>query len=380
MKILVNGFGISDSGGVNVLEKLLRECIKTGRGNEFIFMLNPSHNIDALIEVYKPYDIFTFKVIKFKNYLHRLYYENRIFKTLVSQYKIDLVYNFTGSKQFFLSCPQLVKMHNLLWYSKKLDSCYKEDSNFILWIQQVYLKRMVFRFMLNKSKYIEIQSRHVENCLSDFIKTKDKQIFIKSDIDVTDEAFRAPKKYDFSKKIKFLYIVGPHFDYTHKNFKDFTKCMLELSKSSIDFEINITLQKQQLKESKLWDDLLNSRTNFHGYIDDPLKFEALFCDNTILISTSVIETIGLHVVEGIKNGVVAITPNEAYAEMVYGEEHYGYDLFNVDSLFKSIVDIISHSNNISDTIIAQQKYLKENEMKKFKNIVEVFREVLNVQK
>jgi hypothetical protein len=46
----------------------------------------------------------------------------------------------------------------------------------------------------------------------------------------------------------------------------------------------------------------------------------LFCDNTILISTSIIETLGLHVIEGIKNGITTITPDESYANIVYGSE------------------------------------------------------------
>ena len=72
--------------------------------------------------------------------------------------------------------------------------------------------------MLNKSKYIEIQSKHVKKYLSDYINVKNKHIFIKSDVDVSAISFMKPKDYDFSKKLKFLYIVGPHFDYTHKIF------------------------------------------------------------------------------------------------------------------------------------------------------------------
>jgi hypothetical protein len=378
LKILVNGFGISDSGGVKVLEKLLRECVEAREDNQFVIMLTHSHLIEALVDKYQIYDMFSFKVCKFNNYIHRLYYENSTFRVLIAQYGIDLVYNFTASTQFFLDCPQLVKMHNLLWYSKKLDHCYKRDSHFILWIRQIVLKRVVFKFMLNKSKYIEIQSKHVEECISDYINIKNKHIFVKSDVDVTDNAFRAPRKYDFSKKLKFLYIVGPHFNYTHKNFLDFTNSMVELAKLNVDFEISITLQKHQLAGSKLWNELLNSRTDFHGYIDDPKKLEALFCDNTILISTSVIETLGLHVLEGIRNGVVTITPNEDYAEVVYGKKRYSYELFDVNSLCKTIAGVVRDVDIIADTIRAQQRYLRENEMSKFKNIVAVFREVLDV--
>ena len=232
--------------------------------------------------------------------------------------------------------------------------------------------------MLNRSKFIEIQSIHVQKYIADFVNIKDKYIFIKSDIDVSDGVFKAPKEYDFSKKIKFLFIVGPHFQYMHKNLLDFTNVMVTLLNSGVEFEIDITLDKNQLVKSGLWNELLNPYTNFHGYIGDIEKFKALFCDNTILISTSIIETIGLHVIEGIRYGVITITPNEDYAREVYGTNRYNYVLHDANSLLKTISNIVrSGSNDIKDTILAQQNYIKENEMNKSKNIIEVFAKVLN---
>jgi len=78
--------------------------------------------------------------------------------------------------------------------------------------------------------------------------------------------------------------------------------MLELNERGVDFEINITLTNVQLSNSKVWDLSLSSKTNFLGYINDQEKMTELFCDNIILISTSIIESLGLHVIEGIKNG------------------------------------------------------------------------------
>lgn len=380
MKVLVNGIGISDSGGVNVLEKLIKECLEVGGDNKFIFILTSSDIVDSLVIRYQSCKNFKFKVLKLKGYLHRIYYENLTFRSIIVQHHIDLVYNFTGSAQFFLECPQLVKMHNLLYYSKKLDRRYREKSNFILWVRQVFSKGLMFRFMLSRSKHIEIQSKHVKECLSNYINIDNKRIFIKSDIEVADDSFKKPKKYDFSNRIKFLYIVGPHFDYVHKNFLDFTECMTELSKSYIDFEINITLTRAQLRNSPLWNKSLDSKTNFYGYIKDPKEMSDLFCSNTMLISTSIIETIGLHVVEAIKNGVVTITPNEHYADDVYGEDRYSYELFDNESLLQTIMNVIQHESVISNRVLSQQDYLRTQEMGKFSNIIDVFNEVLNVQR
>ena len=217
-----------------------------------------------------------------------------------------------------------------------------------------------------------MQSGHVKNNLSDFIDINNKVFFVKSDIDVSKSTFKSPKKYDFSKRIKFLYIVGPHFEYVHKNFLDFTKAMLSLHRNGIDFEINITLSENQLNRSKIWDQSLNSVTNFFGYISDKSKLEDLFCDNTILISTSIIETLGLHVIEGIKNGVISIVPDETYSTEVYGKNIIKYELFNNDSLIKTIMDIIKNQVPPVLSILDIQEDIRNFEICKYDSVKEIF--------
>ena len=213
--------------------------------------------------------------------------------------------------------------------------------------------------------------------MSDFIDITNKTFFIKSDIDVNADKFIKPKIYDFNKKVKFLYIVGPHFEYIHKNFQDFTNMMLELQKQNIDFEINITLTKDQLEKSLLWDSKLNDKTNFLGYIskDEMSKY---FSDNTILISTSIIETLGLHVVEAIQNGIVPIVPNEEYSKSVYGDNILRYELFSIKSFINVLFSIIENKIDCNKYILQLQKDLKNNEKNKYQNIVDILEKVKNV--
>jgi hypothetical protein len=234
--------------------------------------------------------------------------------------------------------------------------------------------------MLNGSKHIEIQSSHVKSYLADFIDTREKAFYVKSDINISNDVFHTPKHYDFSNKIKFLYIVGPHFELIHKNLIDFTSAMLVMNDKDIDFEINITLTKERLNNSKIWDASLNSKTNFLGYITDQEKLTKLFCNNTILISTSIIETLGLHVIEGIKSGVITIAPDELYANSVYGENMFKYELFNKDSLVSVIMSVINYKESCGDKILSIQDDLRQSEINKFGSILDVFDEVLNVQK
>jgi len=372
-RILINTLGIQDSGGITVLKKALDDCISDNK-NQYIIVCNDNKNMNLLRT---KYDKFKFIVVPTKGFLYRLYYENIAFKSIIKENKIDLIYNFSGTSQIFIKVPQLIKIHNLLFYSKKLDQVYKNNGNFKLWLKQIYLKRLIFKYMASNSKYLEIQSAHVKEYMSDFIDIKNKTFFIKSDIDVSERNFIGPKKYDFIKNIKFLYIVGPHFEYTHKNFQDFTNMMIGLQKQNIDFEINITLTKEQLSNSTLWNNKLNNNTNFLGYICKD-EMSQYFSNNTILISTSIIETLGLHVIEAIQNGIIPIVPSEKYSNSVYSDNILTYDLFDIKSFLNLLLSIIGNKIDCPQYILQLQKDLKNSEKNKYQNIVDILEKVKNV--
>jgi hypothetical protein len=372
--ILINCIGIKDSGGITVLEKLLNEIKDSGY--YYLIICNQNQNIENLVKRFTNYKNLEFKVIPSKGFLNRIYYENIIFRKIIKEKNIDLVYNFSGTSQYFLPKIQLTKVHNLLFYSKRLDFFYFKNKKHLDWLKQVFLKRIVFHSMLQQTKYIEIQSNHVKENISDFIDISNKNFFIKSDIEVNLDIFESPRQYDFTKKIRYLYIVGPHFSHLHKNFKDFVDIMKLLDKQKSSFEIVITLSKEQLHSSEFWDQSLDKKTFFLGYISkDEIKKQ--FQDNTILISTSIIETLGLHVIESIQQGVLVIVPNEKYSLDVYGNDILTYNLFNIESLYNIIQNIYLQDNNyIKDIILRNQKYLIDNEKTKYKNIENIFNKIL----
>lgn len=372
--ILINSLGIKDAGGITVLEKLFNE-IKDTHYN-FLIIYNQNENIDKLYKEYRNIKNFEFLKIPSRKFLYRLYFENIVFRELIKKHGIFLVYNFSGSGQFFANIPQITKVHNLLFYSKKIDDVYFEKKEYLKWLKQIFLKRIVFHSMIRQTTYIEVQSNHVKEYMSDFIDISKKQFFIKSDIEVKEELFQIPKEYDFSKKLRFLYIVGPHFEYLHKNFEDFVNAMLLMKSENINLDIIVTLTNEQLHKSSLWDRSLDNKTTFLGYISKE-KLLKEFQDNTILISTSVIETLGLHVVESFQNGILTITPHEKYSLDVYGNNILTYELFDNQSLVKTIKNITSlKSNQIKDIIIKNQQYLIQNENTKYQNIVNIFDQIL----
>ena len=375
--VLLNALGIQDSGGLKVLKKVLSDCLLNTQ-EKYLIVCNNNKEINFLFSKYKDTKHFKFHFLKSKSFLFRLYYENVKFHKIVTENNVNLIYNFSGTSQPFLNVKQLIKIQNLLFYTKKIDIVYKQKGKFLLWLKQIYLKRFIFNFMSNHSTYIEVQSSHVKEYMSDFINIENKTFFVKSDIELKEDQFLDPKQYDFTKTIKFLYIVGPHFEYLHKNFIDFTNLMLELEKKELDFEINITLTRKQLESSSIWDISLNKKTNFLGYISDLKEMNKLFCNNTILISTSIIETLGLHVIESIQKGILTVVPDEKYARSVYGKNILTYELFDTKSLLNTILSIIENKIDSEEKILILQNDLRNSERSKCKNIVDIFQKVINV--
>ena len=302
-------------------------------------------------------------------------FENVYYYYYSKKNKIDLIYNISGTAQFVSASKQLVKIQNLLFYSKKLDKLYLDNKKRKDWLKHIFIKRLVFKLMLQMSKYIEIQSSHVKDNIRDYLNVKKKFFFIKNDFDVKKISINN-KAYDFNKKVTYLYIVGPHYNMPHKNFKDFINAMTTLNKRNINFELKITLSKENLEKNVLWDRRLNDKTIFLGYITKN-QIEKQFQNNTILISNSVIETLGLHVVEAISNGILTIVPNENYAKVVYGTDIQTYELYNVKSLINKIDDIYKLSNeNICRIIIKNKKHLIKNEKNKHLTCISMFNEIL----
>lgn len=368
MKILINTLAIVDSGGVTVLASLLEKIAISDR--DCLICYYHSLHLDTLISQYIEEPKLTFIGFPKRNFLHRLFLENIIFTKLIKDQKIDFIYNFSGSAQPFIKVPQIIKLQNMMFYSNKLDHRYGDLGYKKAWIKQIWLKRQIFKFLYKDQYYFEIQADHVADGVQKYL-SKMNHYYTVSDINVRDSEFTPPKNYDFNKPLNFLFIVGPHYDIVHKNFRDFMNIMKALQQYNIKYTITITLDKQKLQNSNLWYHELNELTQFTGYLKHN-EIKNLFLDNTILVSTSIIETLGLHVVEAIKNGILVLVPNEPYSQDVYGQDVSKYELYNINSAIDEIFRVIKLSTNeIKDKIHNCQSHLISTEKKKFKTFFEI---------
>jgi hypothetical protein len=222
-----------------------------------------------------------------------------------------------------------------------------------------------------------MQSRHVQSHIQNYIDISTKRIFFKSDIDIEEKDFNRPVVMDPMAKLTLIYIVGPHFHAVHKNFKTFVSAVSKLKNEGFDFEIAVTLTKEELCRSALWDQSLNSRTRFLGYLPKA-QLMRIFKSNSMLVSTSIIETLGLHVIEAVQNGVLAIVPNEKYSLNVYGPSVLTYETLSPDSLAEAIRNMDSFNYARVGEIFGDYKnYLIKNEKSKLLSILEIFDSVIS---
>ena len=376
MNILINAFGISSAGGITVLKSTIKEFQQNNNNTYFIFAFK-NNEIESLESDFRDTQNIYFKIYVDYGILFRLIFENIFFLIFVSRNNVRMVYNLSGTNQLFLRKKSLLKVQNLLYFTKKLDLIYLKKNQKKAWIKQLLIKRFIFKTMLTLSKNVEVQSEHVVNELENFVNMSNKRVFIKNDFNIDFNYSTLPKKYNFNKKIIFLFIVGPHFDLVHKNFEDFVNAMLLLRNEKFNFEIKITLDYQQLNKSDLWDDKLNNLTTFLGYISKNKDFLNLFSNNTILISTSVIETLGLHVIESTLNGIISIVPNEPYSESVYGDNSQTYKLMDPLSLKETIMNLKKLNNpELSKIIVKNQNYIQAKKKKKYNNSLTIIEHII----
>ena len=373
--IMINTLGIQDSGGITVLDKVLKEC-SLDKSNNYLVAYSNNKNINTLCNSYNDTSHFAFERFDIKNLLHRLYIENITFRILQDKHNIKLTYNFSGSAQFFSKTPQLIKLHDLSFFSKSVDQEFFVQKKYFDWLKEVLLKRLVFASMIRQCEFVEMQSSHVQVYIEDFIDISNKRLFFKSDIDIEQKDFHSPVVMDLKNKLTLIYIVGPHFESIHKNFGTFVQAALKLQNEGIDFDIAITLTKEELHRSSVWNTSLDIRTRFLGYLPKR-ELMKVFGSNSVLVSTSIIETLGLHVIEAVQNGLLVIVPNEKYSLSVYGPSVLTYQTLNADVLADTVKNIKSISYNEIDTIVADsQKFLISNEMSKFRSVVEIFHLIL----
>ena len=153
VNVLINTYGIVDSGGARVFEKLLNE-LSASPSCQCHIVCSRDGNLDYLMSRYITYTNVHFIITPNQGLLYRFYYENFTFRRIINKKDIQLIYNFSDSYQIFTKTPQLLTVQNLLFYSKKLDLPYQHQAHFFLWIRHVCKRLGVYFSFRSVSLYL----------------------------------------------------------------------------------------------------------------------------------------------------------------------------------------------------------------------------------
>lgn len=374
--ILINALGIRDSGGVTVLDRALRECA-SDVDRKYLFVFSENESTSKLEADFLGAENICFYRFKIFNDIHRLYVENVLIRRLVKENSVTLIYNFSGSASFLSNVTQLIKLHDLSFFCKSVDKAYFANKKIFAWLREVWLKRLVKSMMILKCDFAEIQSSHVKNHIEEYVSLEKHRVFLKSDIDISQGDFTAPLLTGRDEVLKIIFVVGPHFQSIHKNLKIFVQAMSQLNCEGVDFEILITLKREELVASKLWDERLDVKTKFMGYLPRQ-QIKSLFTGNSLLVSTSMIETLGLHVVEALQGGIPVLVPNERYCEAVYGPYVQRFETYDPKSLAICIqrflnMPVVQKVENVKNS----QRFLLNSENAKLQSVSEIFDSIQN---
>ena len=125
MKVLVNAFGISSAGGITVLKKTIYEFLENQENQYYIFVFK-NQNILNLLKEFNNIDNIHFKIYNDYGILFRLLRENLYFLSFVLRNNISLIYNISGTRQLLFGIPTILKIQNIVYWTKKLDSEFLE--------------------------------------------------------------------------------------------------------------------------------------------------------------------------------------------------------------------------------------------------------------
>ena len=308
--IVVNAVASIHSGALSVLKNFILNAIDT----EFYFLIFTGIPIDIPEEC-------NIKIIvkSNKTRLNRFFWDNF---QLNRELKLlncvpDLVFSLQNTDfKVDYKVPHVVFFHNpFMLYDKKWNIFNKNERLF--WFYKVVYK-LIVKNSLNRQTVLIVQSQWAKKALK-------KKGFFKFSIKVFKESRSAELKKTLTPKsgpkIQLFYPATPLSYKNHKflfvlleHIKEFDSALLSRIK------LNLTISKEDLWNLKLMNSYKNieEAVILNGYIDQS-KVEKLYRESDFLIFPSLIETLGLPLLEASEFGINILSINLEYAKEVLSD-------------------------------------------------------------
>lgn len=305
MKIMVIDVAAEKGGAITVLNQFIQEFISDNCNTYDIILSLPHYNDSN--------NVFFHRIpwVK-KSYIHRLYFDYIFVKRILKKYKPDVVFSLQNKTVAAGNIPQEVFYHNAIPIAEKKYQ-YKESKT--VWLYQNIIG-FFYRTSLKKAKRIYVQAEWIRQELIKRWHLKADIIFVKRP--VLDNYFETTA-IERIEETRFLFY--PANGVVYKNHITLLKAFYDACKKELGFsEYSLVLTGNYenlsaecisfIKEKKL-------PVQFVGRLNKEQIRE--WYRKSVLVFPSVIETVGLPLIEAKASGCYILAADCMYAHETIGE-------------------------------------------------------------
>jgi len=302
MKVLVVDVAAEHGGAATILNQYIEE-FKQNSENHYIVVLS-TMNFDDLENV----EFLHFPWVK-NSYIYRIWFDLVFCRKLIQKYKPDRVLSLQNCAISAGKIEQDVYFQNALPISEKRYKLFESKS---LWIYQNVLGRY-WRLSLKKASQIYVQAEWIKKALIEKWKLKDKEIIVKQP--------QLGKIYStaFTRSDKEIILFYPANYALYKNHCNLITAFIGACNElpNVNMSLVLTGDGQGISETvrRTIDEAPN--ISFKGKLSQDQMIE-MYCSST-LIFPSMIETVGLPLMEAKAMGSYILASNLDYAHEAIGQ-------------------------------------------------------------
>lgn len=313
MKILVNAISAENGGALsNLLE--IYDYAKKDTTNDWLF-------ITSVVSVQEGNNL---KLMQFpkvkKNWINRLRFDYGRFKKIVKNFNPDVVYSY----DFF----QREKRSNAKWYFFSTNALYFTDINFSpsnsfgLWVRQTLLQRFAYN-SIRQSDVVVVETEWMAQRISNKLNIPSERI------EVRKHSVRPEYQQANSIKIEApKYFFYPTSGYIYKNLEVIIKALEILQQNNYKPLVVFTLNGNENNYVKSIKKMSEAKKLSIKWVGSQTIDQMIECYNeSILLFTSYLETVGLPLLEAKSLHRKIICPDLLYAKDAL-KEYDNVEYFN----------------------------------------------------
>lgn len=310
MKILVNDLAASASGAMSVLKSFYQYIKENDKENEYVFLLSGDY-----VQETERINVVIIPEVK-KSGFHKLYFDLLKGKKILNQYNPDYVISLQNIITFGYKGKQAVFVHQAIPFQcNKRFSFFKKDERKYAFVQTVvghFIKKSI-----KKADLVFVQTEWMKRAISERCSIS------KSVITVIQTTNNSCGGYVYRKKNNVFFYPAA-FENIYKNQKCiYNATEILFKEGNYDFKVLLTLDKNHSpKKGCEFIGLLNKEELYQEYSE------------TILVFPSLIETVGLPLIEAMSVGAIIFSADCEYArEVLNGYSNaYFFDPLNSSEL------------------------------------------------